>query len=47
VLDVEASRQVFDLALGGAEERLRFAWERSLWGRIRILIHRHVFHRLP
>jgi hypothetical protein len=47
VLDVEASRQVFDLALGGAEERLRFAWERSVRGRLRILFHRHIVQRLP
>ena len=45
--DEAASRRIFDLALGGAEERQRFAWERSAQGRLRLWLHRVVVPRLP
>jgi hypothetical protein len=46
-LDVAASSHVFDVALGGADERRRFAWERTLQGRLRVLLARWVTRRLP
>lgn len=47
VLDVAASSRVFDVALGGADERRRFVWERTLQGRLRVLLARWVTRRLP
>lgn len=46
-LDESASREVFDKAQGGAEERQRIAWRQTTWGRIRVALHRHLTSRLP
>jgi len=46
-LDTEVSTRVFDVALGGVTERDRFAWERTLQGRLRVLLFRWVTSRLP
>jgi hypothetical protein len=46
-LDETASRRVFDVALDGAGERRRFAWERTLRGRLRRAAHRTVGRAVP
>lgn len=46
-LDEAASRRVFDVALDGAGERRRFAWERTLRGRLRLAAHRVLVPILP
>lgn len=46
-LDAEASRGVFDTALGGSDERRRSEWERSPQGRVRVILYRLVTSRLP
>lgn len=45
--DETASRLVFDRALEGASERARFRWERTLRGRFRVALHRHITRRIP
>lgn len=47
VVDEVASRDLFDRVLGGQVERRRLAWEQTLWGRLRLAIHRRLARRLP
>jgi hypothetical protein len=46
-LDEAASREVFEKAHGGAQERRRIAWKQTPWGRFRVALHRHLTSRLP